>query len=269
MVASAGPQADGGIVVEVAGGALPRDVVAAYESSGGELAVTASWDARFETFGLPRIAGDGVALVSARAEAVAVAGGWQRSDELQWLLRDDAMAGLDGLLDRVAVAAGVDDWTRTDEVSEVQGARCTTRIYTASDVPSPTWRVYGCSYPNELGMYAVAVAREGAFTTEEPVIAEPSAVAVASTVGGHLQEVSVVFARPASVGSLTTLTTRVVIGFERAPVDAVADSLQRDALEGWRAMPGDNSVLFSGAPGQSWVLGDGSVVFSGEGRLEP
>ena len=71
--------------VMVSGGLLPSAVTSAISSKGGELADTASWDARYETFGLPRIAGPGVRLVAGEIEALAVDGGWQRRDALQWL----------------------------------------------------------------------------------------------------------------------------------------------------------------------------------------
>ena len=64
--------------VQVSGGMLPSSVTSAITSKGGEVADTASWDARYETFGLPRVAGPGVRLVAGEIEASAVDDGWRR-----------------------------------------------------------------------------------------------------------------------------------------------------------------------------------------------
>ena len=99
-----------GAVVEVSGGALPSAVTGAVTSRGGELGDTASWDARYETYGLPRVAGSGVRLVAGEIEATAVEDGWQRRDALQWLLMDVSHASLGEILEELAVAAGFERW---------------------------------------------------------------------------------------------------------------------------------------------------------------
>ena len=110
--------------VTVSGGLLPSAVTSAITSKGGELADTASWDARYETFGLPRIAGPGVRLVAGEIEASAVDGGWKRRDALQWLFMDVSHASLDSILDEFAAAAEVSDWVVSERQETVgnQGA---------------------------------------------------------------------------------------------------------------------------------------------------
>ena len=255
--------------VAVAGDPLPRTVTEAIVAKGGELADPGSWDARYDTFGLPHVTGDGVRLVEASINAQRMTGGWQRTDELQWLFQDKSHNGLDGLLDNLAAAAGVSTWTQTGDRKLVDGADCTTRTYTQpGDPAAPVWRLHGCAYPKFPGMYAVGVGRDGLFADSVPQNVEPTARQVAAAVDGRIDAYTVTFGRPAATGSVSTLRTTVTVSYTGDAV-ATADILVRGPLAGWQRFPGDRSIMLSGSSGTRWVIGSGTATFDGQGRLQP
>ena len=250
--------------VMVSGGLLPSAVTSAISSKGGELADTASWDARYETFGLPRIAGPGVRLVAGEIEALAVDGGWQRRDALQWLFMDVSHASLESILEELAVAAEVSDWSVIERHETVGGGDCTERTFTTS-TSEAAWKLSGCTYPEFAGMFAVAVERSGTFVhTPSPV--DPSVAAVATSVDGQVTAVSVIFDHPTSTGSAVTLTATVTVSFDAGLADAKA-LLTEGPLAGWRAAPGDGSVMYSGGIGTRWVVSSGQARLTATGRL--
>ena len=253
-----------GAVVEVSGGALPAAVTGAVTSRGGELGDTASWDARYETYGLPRVAGSGVRLVAGEIEATAVEDGWQRRDALQWLLMDVSHASLGEILEELAVAAGLERWQVSERAEMVGNGDCLERRFTTSST-STTWELSGCSYPDMAGMFAVAVERSGVFANA-PSLVDPSVAAVASAMSGQLTSVSVFFGPPLTAGSASTLTVSATVGFE-AGLEEAQVTLTAGPLAGWRASPGEGSVMYAGGVGSRWVLSSGSAVFAAAGRL--
>ena len=255
------------IVVE--GGPLARAVVDAILRRGGETLDSSAWDARFETYGLPHVVGDGVLLVEATVDATRVTNGWRRADQLQWLFLDTSHNGIGSLLDQAAVAAGLSGWAVAETAEVVERAECTKRIYTDPFVPaSPVWTLQGCAFPAFLGMYSLGVGRDGVFAGADAPIVEPTAGQVAAALGGTVDEVHVAFGHPEATGSATTLRISVQVSFS-ADVDAAVAALSGGPLVGWQQFPGDASVMLSGTGGASWVISDGSARFSVEGRLHP
>ena len=258
-----------GSPIVVDGGPLPRAVADAVSRRGGEIVDSSAWDARFETYGLPHVIGDGVVLVEAVVDAVRVANGWQRSDQLQWLFEDATHDGIGSLLDQAAVAAGVSGWSVVETAEVVDGAECTKRIYTAPfALASPVWTLQGCAFPTFAGMYSLGVGRDGVFAGAVAPMVEPTAGQVAGALGGTVDEVHVAFGHPEATGSATTLRISVQVSFS-ADVDAAVAALSGGPLVGWQQFPGDASMMLSGTGGASWVLSDGSARFSVEGRLQP
>jgi len=248
----------------VSGGLLPSAVTSAITSKGGELADTASWDARFETFGLPRVAGPGVRLVAAEIEATAVDGGWQRRDALQWLLMDVSHASLDSILDELAAAAELSDLAVSVQQETVGNGDCTERTFT-TPTNETTWKLSGCRYSDFAGMFAVAVERSGTCVNAPPLV-DPSVAAVASSVDGKVTAVSVVFDHPTSTGSAVTVTATATVRFDAGLADAEA-ALTAGPLAGWRPAPGDGSVMYSGGIGTRWVVSSGEATLTAIGRL--
>ena len=254
------------IVVE--GGPLARAVVDAILRRGGETVDSSAWDARFETYGLPHVVGDGVLLVEATADATRVTDGWRRADQLQWLFLDTSHHGIGSLLDQAAVAAGLSGWVVAETAEVVERAECTKRIYTApSGLASPVWTLQGCAFPSFAGMYSLGVGRDGVFAGADTPIVEPTAGQVAAALGGTVDEVQVEFGHPEATGSATTLRISVQVSFN-ADVDAAVAALGGGPLVDWQRFPGDASVMLSGTGGASWVVSDGSARFSFEGRLQ-
>lgn len=262
------PVADGPAAsVAVVGDPLPRSVTDAIVAKGGELADPASWDARYDTFGLPRITGDRVHLVEAKIDARRMTNGWQRTDELQWMFQDTAHTGLDELLDDLAAATGISTWAHANDPKLDDGAECATRTYTRSS-DSTTWRLQGCAYPKFPGMYAVGIGRDGLFADGEPQNVEPTAQQVAAAVDGRIDAYTVTFGRPAAAGSVSTLRTSVTVSYT-GDATVTADTLARGPLAGWQRFPGDGSIMLSGSSGTRWVIGSGTATFDGQGRLQP
>lgn len=258
-----------GSPIVVDGGLLPRAVIDAVGRRGGELADPSVWDARFETFGLPRVVGVGVMLVEARIDATRMTNGWRRIDELQWLLQDTSSDGISSLLDQAASAAGVAGWPVVETVEVVDGAACTKRVYSVPSVPtSPNWTLQGCAFPTLPGMYSLGVSRDGVFTGAEVPIVEPTVDQVASALAGTVDEVHVEFGHPEATGSVTTLRISVQLSFN-TDLDAAVAAVGEGPLSGWQQFPGDASVMLSGTGGASWLLSDGSARFLFEGRLQP
>jgi len=236
---------------------------------GGELVNSSVWDARFETFGLPRVAGEGVVLVEATIDATRVTDGWRRVDQLQWLFQDTSSDGIGSLLDRAAAAVGVNGWVVAETVEVVDGASCTRRISTERIAPSsPTWTLQGCSFPAFPGMYSLGVGRDGVFTGAVVPAVEPTVGQVAALLGGTVDEVHVAFGHPEATGSVTTLRISVQVSHSIDSDTAVA-AVVGGPLAGWQQFRGDGSVLLSGTGGASWVLSDASARFSFEGRVQP
>ena len=250
--------------VTVSGGLLPATVTSAITSRGGELADTSSWDARYESFGLPRVAGPGVRLVAGEIEAAAVDGGWQRRDALQWLLMDVSHASLDSILDELATAADIGDWAMAERKETVSDGDCVERTLTTSS-SSTTWKLSGCAYPDFASMYAVAVERSGKFTND-PSPVDPSVAAVAASLDGDVTAVSVFFGRPTSTGSASTVSASATVTFAAGLADAEA-RLTAGPLAGWRASPGDGSIMYSGGIGTRWVVSSGEATLTAVGRL--
>ena len=259
----------GGLVV-VDGGLLPRAVVDAITRRGGELVDSSVWDARFETYGLPHVVGDGVMLVEASLDATRDVNGWQRVDQLQWLLEDASQHGASALLDQAAAAAGVSGLAVVETTELVDGAECTKRVYTDSASASafPTvWTLQGCAFPNLPGMYSLGIGREGGFVGTEAPTVEPSVGQVANTLGGTVDEVHVAFGHPEATGSVTTLRITAHVSFDGDVASAVA-AVAGGPLAGWQQVPGDASVMLSGTGGANWVISDGTARFSFDGRLQ-
>ena len=257
-----------GSAIVVEGGPLARPVVDAILRRGGETVDSSAWDARFETYGLPHVVGDGVLLVEATADATRVTDGWRRADQLQWLFLDTSHNGIGSLLDQAAVAAGLSGWAVAETAEVVERAECTKRIYTApSGLASPVWTLQGCAFPTFAGMYSLGVGRDGVFAGAHAPIVEPTVGLVAAALGGTVDEVHVAFGHPEATGSATTLRISVQVSFN-ADVDAALAALGGGPLVGWQQFPGDSSVMLSGTGGASWVLSDGSARFSFEGRLQ-
>ena len=261
---SAGPGAS--IVVD--GGPLPRAVVDAVSRSGGDLVDTSVWDAQFETYGLPRVVGDGVVLVEASIDATRMSNGWRRIDQLQWLFQDTSHNGVASLLDQAAAAVGLDGRAVVETSQVVDGAVCTKRVYTEpAALASPVWTLQGCAYTTFPGMYSLGVGRDGVFTGVEVPVVEPTVGQVAAVLDGTVEEVHVAFGHPEATGSATTLRISVNVSFN-ADVKAVVAAVAGGPLVGWQQSPGESSVMLSGTGGASWVLSDGSARFSFEGRLQ-
>lgn len=272
-LSSAGPAATSltpgpGSPIVVEGGPLARAVVDTILRRGGELVDSSVWDARFETYGLPHVIGDGVLLVEATVDATRVTNGWRRADQLQWLFLDTSHNGIGSLLAQAAIAAGLSGWAVAETAEVVERAECTKRIYTApSGLASPVWTLQGCAFPTFAGMYSLGVGRDGVFAGAHAPIMEPTVGLVAAALGGTVDEVHVAFGHPEATGSATTLRIRVQVSFN-ADVDAALAALGDGPLVGWQQFPGDSSVMWSGTGGASWVLSDGSARFSFEGRLQ-
>ncbi len=251
---------------EVSGGKLPQVVITGITSHGGELADTSSWDARFETYGLPRVTGPGVQLAGATIVVAAVDGadGWSRSDGLQWLFMDSSHDGIAAMLDEVARSVGVESWTLTADVSIEQGANCVERDYWQATT-STAWKLQGCDFPSFAGMYSLGVTRTGVFTAGPPVV-DPSVAAVLAALGGQITQVSVNFDHPVTEQSVVTLTTSAIVAYTQ-PDEAVIDTLVAGPLQGWTQSQGDGSVLFTGGLGTRWVVGTGNAALAGQGRL--
>ena len=257
-----------GSPIVVDGGFLPRAVIDAVGRHGGELADQSVWDARFETFGLPRVVGVGVVLIEASIDATRMTNGWRRIDELQWLLQDTSSDGIGSLLDKAASAAGEAGWPVVETMEVVDGAACTKRVYSEPSVPtSPNWTLQGCSFPTLPGMYSLGVSRDGVFTGAEVPMVEPTVDQVAGALAGTVDEVHVEFGHPEATGSVTTLRISVQLSFN-SDLGAAVAALGDGPLSGWQQFPGDASVMLSGTGGASWVLSDGSARFSFEGRLQ-
>lgn len=250
--------------VQVSGGMLPSSVTSAMTSTGGEVADTASWDARYETFGLPRVAGPGARLVAGEIEASAVDGGWRRRDALQWLFIDTTHASLGELLDELAAGADINDWVVSERQETVSNGECIERVVTNA-ATTTTWKLSGCTYPDFAGMFAVAVERSGVFTNA-PSPVDPTVAMVATSVDGEVTAVSVFFGPPASTGSAATLTVSATVSFDAGLADAEA-ALTTGPLLGWRAAPGEGSVMYSGGIGARWVVSSGEATLSATGRL--
>ncbi len=258
-----------GAPIAVEGGPLPRAVIDGVSRQGGELVDSSVWDARFETYGLPHVVGDGVLLVEATVDATRATNGWRRADQLQWLFLDTSHNGIGSLLDQAAIAAGLSGWAVAETAEVVERAECTKRIYTApSGLASPVWTLQGCAFPTFAGMYSLGVGRDGVFAGAHAPIVEPTAGQVAAALGGTVDEVHVAFGHPEATGSATTLRISVQVSFSD-DVDAAVAALGGGPLVGWQQFPGDASVMLSGTGGASWVLSDGSARFSVEGRLQP
>ena len=253
--------------VAVVGDPLPRSVTDAIVAKGGELADPASWDARYDTFGLPHITGDQVRLVEAKIDARRMTNGWQRTDELQWMFQDTAHNGLEELLDDLAAATGISTWAHANDPKLDDGAECATRTYTRSS-DSTTWRLQGCAYPKFPGMYAVGIGRDGLFADGEPQNVEPTAQQVSAAVDGRIDAYTVTFGRPPATGSVSTLRTSVTVSYT-GDATVTADTLARGPLAGWKRFPGDGSIMLSGSSGTRWVIGSGTATFDGQGRLQP
>ena len=257
-----------GASIVVDGGPLPRAVVDAVSRRGGDLVDTAVWDARFETYGLPRVVGDGVVLVEASIDATRVSNGWRRVDQLQWLFQDTSHNGVESLLDQAAVAAGLDGRAVVETAEVVDGAVCTMRVYTeTAALAAPVWTLQGCAFATFPGMYSLGVGRDGVFTGVEVPVVEPTVGQVAAVLDGTVEEVHVAFGHPAATGSATTLRISVNVSFN-ADVNTAVAAVADGPLVGWQQSPGDASVMLSGTGGASWVLSDGSARFSFEGRLQ-
>lgn len=241
--------AGAGQSVAVSGGSLPTDVVDAVTSGGGELIDTSSWDARYETFGLPRITGSGVKLAGAKI-TVESAGesSWRRTDGLQWLYMDASHSGLDEILDLVALAAGVDAWEMTVDLSTVNGADCVTRTYTRT----ATWTIEGCAYPVFPGMFATAVTRE-TVTDVAPTLPDPTVAQVATVLGGTIEETVIEFGSP-KPGGVTTLTSSAVVFYPGDRASAVT-ALTDGPLAGWDVLRGDGADVFTSGS-LRWTISD-------------
>lgn len=248
----------------MSGGMLPSSVTSAMTSKGGEVADTASWDARYETYGLPRVAGPGARLVAGEIEASAVDGGWRRRDALQWLFIDTTHASLGALLDELAADADINDWVVSERQETVGNGECIERSLTNA-ATTTTWKLSGCVYPDFAGMFAVAVERSGVFTNA-PSPVDPSVNAVASSLDGEVTAVSVFFGPPASTGSAVTLTVSATVRFDAGLADAEA-TLTTGPLTGWRTAPGEGSVMYSGGIGARWVVSSGEATLTATGRL--
>lgn len=253
-----------GLEVAVSGGLLPSAVTSAITSKGGELADTASWDARYETFGLPRVAGPGVRLVAGEIEAVLVGEGWQRRDALQWLFMDTTHASLGEFLDELAAAADINDWVVSERQETVSNGECIERVLTNA-ATTTTWKLSGCAYPDFAGMFAVAVERSGVFANA-PSPVDPTVATVASSLDGEVTAVSVFFGPPASTGSAVTLMVSATVSFDAGLADAEA-TLTTGPLLGWRVSPGEGSVMYSGGIGARWVVSSGEATLTATGRL--
>lgn len=270
------PESDGntltpglGAPIAVDGGPLPRAVVDAFARRGGELVNSSVWDARFETYGLPHVVGEGVVLVEASVDAIRMTSGWRRVDRLQWLFQDTSHHGIGSLLDQAAATAGISGRAVVETAEVIDRAECTQRSYTEPFAPAaPVWTLQGCAFPTFPGMYSLGVTRDGVFTGVDAPMVEPTAGQVAGALAGTVDEVHVAFGHPEATGSTTTLRISVQVSFS-ADVDAAVAALGGGPLVGWQQFPGDASVMLSGTGGASWVLSDGSARFSVEGRLQP
>lgn len=259
---TAGPGAE----LAVSGGNLPQSVMTGITSNGGEVADTSSWDARFETYGLPRVAGPGVKLVGATLDvsvAEGVPGSWARTDGLQWLFMDSSRDGVNAMLDDMARSAGLESWSVTASPSIVNGANCVVRDYWNETTTS--WKLQGCDFPVFAGMYSVGVTRTGIFTQGPPIV-DPSVSAVAAAAGGEVTKVSVTFDHPATAQSVVTLSTSTAVNFVVVDDEAIS-ALAGGPLAGWTHSPGEGSIMFTGGLGTRWVVGSGQAWLSGQGRL--
>lgn len=254
--------AGAGVSVPVSGGLLPDRVVTSLRANGGELANTASFDARYETWGLPRVTGASVQLVAAESIVDANNGAWRRRDGMQWLFMDVSHDGIGALMDEMAAAAAVADWPVEVVDTAVGGGECVERTYTRDGIE---WLLQGCAYPDFAGMYALGVTRSGLFTAG-PVIVDPSVAPMVDVLDGELTMVSVRFEHPASAGSVVTLTVQAVVTHQVPGAEAV-DAVAEGPLQGWTRQPGDSSVQFVGGLGVRWMVTDGEARLTGEGRL--
>lgn len=258
-----------GVPIAVDGGPLPRAVGDAVSRRGGEIVDSSVWDARFETYRLPHVVGDGVVLVEATVDATRETNGWRRADQLQWLFQDTSHHGVGSLLDQAAVAGGVSGWSVVETAQAVDGADCMKRIYTAAfALAPPVWTLQGCAFRNFPGMYSLGIGRDGVFPGVDAPMVDPTVGQVAAALGGTVDEVHVAFEHPEATGSATTLRISVQVSFS-ADVDAAVAALGGGPLVGWQQFPGDASVMLWGTGGASWVLSDGIARFSIEGRLQP
>jgi hypothetical protein len=253
--------------IEVATGALPRDVRDAIRRSGGELATSAAWVDRFAPLGFPIVAGPGVHLVEADVEVTRTASGWRRVDAMQWLFVDGALGGVASTLDRLAASIDVAGWDRLDDSAVIDAAPCVTRTYTTvrSD---DSWILQGCDFPLYPGMVSVGIIHSTTPpSSSEPPPIDPSVAAVVAEVDGTIEHVSARFGPPVTVDSTVTLVTAVTV--TPGPGDT-AGQLATTALTGWARSPGEaNSTVFVGAPGQAWTVTPTTVRYSSQGRLAP
>lgn len=253
--------------VEVAAQSLPPEVTRAIRNGGGELATTSAWTNRYSPASMPMLAGAGVHLVEADLEITRTANGWSRVDALQWLYVDSAALGVDATLNALAEDAEIEGWSRSDESVVVDAAPCVMRTYTSAESDA-SWILQGCEFPSFPGMVSIGVTHSAAPVVEAAMPAiDPSVGQVVTAVDGTIEHVLVRFAPPATVDSTATHTVAVTV---TPAVDDVDEALTTTALAGWVRSPGEaNSVVFSGAPGQTWNVTPGSVRFSSQGRLAP
>jgi hypothetical protein len=123
----------------------------------------------------------------------------------------------------------------------------------------------GCSYPDFAGFFAVGVERSTT-VTQAPSSVDPGVVQVAEALGGAVTRVSVIFGHPTSTGSAVTLTAEATVSFEAGLADAQA-VLEVGPLAGWKASPGEGSVMYSGGIGTRWLVISGEAMLTASGRL--
>lgn len=265
LVAGAGPD------VHVRGGDFPPEIVQAYGNRAGELLDVGVWDARFDTYGLPRLvaeSGRGVALVEATLDTRRDGDAWQRTDELQWLFADGSLAGIDPVLADAAAALGIGGWSVERTTDSVDGANCVHLAYSDPAGSSTVWRIQGCAYPKLPGLWSFGVGRDGRFTGTDVPSVNPTVGTVTAAVGGQVDAVLVTFGHPEAEGSVTTLRSRVEVGWSGDLTTAIG-TLSAGPLAGWDQFPGDGSTMFaSEADADSWTVGPEVLQFTSEGRLQ-
>ena len=83
---------------------------------------------------------------------------------------------------------------------------------------------------------------------------------------GQVTAVSVIFDHPTATGSAVTLTATATVSFGTGLAEAEA-TLSAGPLAGWRASPGDGSIMYSGGIGARWVVSSGEATLTATGRL--
>ena len=249
-----------GRTVEVDSGPVPATVSEAIEAGGGVMSTTATWEALADLAGLPVVTGDGVKLVAATQTVAAIGAGFHRTDELQWLFSDRAGKGVAGLLDEVAVAAGVITWPVSAQQSTVAGAACTERTYESGDV---VWELSGCDYERYRPMVAIGVSRRGDFATGT-AYSVPSVFALVDATGASVGSSSIEFVSEPRNGLNLFVDLELF-----PPAGSTADEMlsrARTALVGWKELGGEESSLFTSLT-ESWAVGATVLRFHAESRM--